>query len=306
MTRWLRRLGAPFGERFLVLVARLLGRVLTGLFAISLAFFALQRIVPGNPATALAGPGASADAPLPAQYLGFLRHLAEADLGVSARTHQPVTGEMIAALPATLELLVAASLGGLLIGIAAALIGRAGGAARVPRAALALAGALPVYALAMLLLLTWYFLRHLPGGASVEIGARLAVPAAALGLPVAFVVANAMSFELEAAARQTYFRAARAAGSTALHAARQHGLRNALRLPLASFGVQFGVLLASLPVVERLFDRAGLGAYLAQALAAHDLPASLGVTMAFATAYLVVDVAMAVLRAIVDPRLRLE
>ncbi len=287
-----RRLGAAFGERFAALLMRLIGRVLLGLFAISVAFFLLRQTAGGN--------GGQAG---PLQYLQYLQQLAAADLGLSARTQAPVTGELLAALPLSLVILAAASLGGGALGVLVAVLGTLGRGARLARMALVAAGSVPVYGLAALAAVLGWNLLGLPSGNGL--GSLLAA-AVVLAIPVALVVARGMAFDLDTVMRQTYIRAARASGSSTLAAVRRHGLRNALRLPLASFGVHFAVLLASLPVVERLFSVPGIGAYLLGALEARDLPAAFGATLALATLYLAMDIVMAIARTVADPRLRLE
>ena len=306
----MRLLAALFGERIASLSARLLARLLSGLLGITLVFFTLQQVLPANPAAALAGPGASADAvaalrddlgleqPLPLQYLLYLTRLARGDLGHSTRSRQPVASELRAALPGSLKLVLAGGLGGLALGLLLALFATVRRTARLPLLGLGLAGAIPAYGLAALLLILSLALRPAHSGT--------AAAALALAIPVALVAGRAMTYELASVMRQSYIRAARAAGSTAFAAARQHAFRNALRLPLSSFALQTGVLLTSLLVVERLFALPGLGSYFLDGLEAGDLPACLGVCLLFALLYLLTDIAMAVARALADPRLRLE
>jgi len=110
------------------LLRRLLA-LLPVLFLVLVIIFALSRAIPGDPATTLLGPGATAeqiaalraqlrlDEPLPAQFLGYLGGLLRGDFGTSLKTGSPVLGEILRRLPATLELAAMATLVALLVGI---------------------------------------------------------------------------------------------------------------------------------------------------------------------------------------------
>jgi len=309
----MRLLAALFGERSSLLAVRLLARLAGGLLGIALVFFALQQALPADPAAALAGPTADSreiaqmrsdmklDRPLPLRFARYLKHLAEGDLGTSTRTGQPVAAELRAALPVSLVVLAVAGIGGLAAGLLLALLAAGRPALRALLLALAVAGAMPVYGLTVIVMaLDWYVVGPRPVGGI----AGLLAPGVALAVPTALVAARAMWFELSLVMQRTYIRAARAAGASRLGAAWAHGARNALYLPLASTGVQFGTLLASLTVAERLFAKQGLGSYVLDALAARDLPACLGAAMLLSVLYLLADLAVAVARALADPRLR--
>lgn len=311
--------GLLTGGRTDTMALRLLGRFATGLLGIVLAFFALPRLLLSDLAAALAGPGApraevealrsalGLDQSWIGQLLGAVYRLLAFDLGVSSRTHRGVAGDLIAVLPHSLTLAVVAGGLGLVAGIAAAWLGTARGVARLPAALLGLAGVIPAQGLALAMLLIWLAIAG-PGFDAFGLPrpAGVLAPGIALALPVAHLVARAMALELQVLARREHFLLARASGVGLLRAVRQHGLRNALRGPLANVGVQAGVLLASLALAERLFDRPGLGAYLINSLQARDTAGALGAAMALATLYLVADIVLAALRVIADPRLRLE
>jgi ABC-type dipeptide/oligopeptide/nickel transport system permease component len=240
------------------------------------------------------------DTPIEEQLTFYVQRLAQADLGQSTRTHRAVAEEVAATLPASLTLLAAASAGGMALGLLLAMLGTAGWLGRLPLIGLAAAASVPVYGTAAFLLLVQGRLGDLPGWTDV------AIPAAALGLPLAQEVARAARTSLVAVLRQPFIFAARASGLGPFRTALRHGLRNALRQPLAAFAVHAGAMMVGLMVVERLFAWPGLGVYLLDAIIAQDLPASLGACMAFAGVYLVLDILTAALSVLIDPRLRLE
>lgn len=236
--------------------------------------------------------------------LHFADHLAMGDLGRSARSGAGVAGEALAALPASLALLALATALGAAAGVAIALPTGLGWRGRLPRLLAGAAGAIPAFALGPALMLTlWAGLGLLPDPTGAG-PARAILPAITLAAPVALAVARPLAFSLAIVMRQSYFEIALASGLGRRAAILRHGLREALPGALAGLGMQFGLGLANLVVVERLFDWPGLGRYCARALAADDRPALVGACVAFATIYLLADVALAALRAVVDPRLR--
>lgn len=307
-----RLLAAIFGERFPAQALRLGGRLLIGLLAITLGFFLLRSVVPDDPAQAMAGPGAGEaavaamrlqlrlDDPLPLQYADYLRHLAVADFGLSTRTHRPVSGELLEALPVTVGLLAVGGVSGIALGL---LIGLFGSAGTVLRLSLTAAAAVPVFGYTIVLLLVDALLYRL---SVPHWPVHLLVSGLSLGVPVALVTGREFARDLSRAMRQAYARAARAAGRSVLGTALRHGLRNSLAGPLTALGLHAGVMFVTLLMVERLFGWAGLGIYLLDAVTAGDLPASLGAAMAFAVLYLLIDLTVAVLRVLAEPRLRLE
>ncbi len=310
-----RRIGALAGEQLPLLIARLVSRLLLGALAIFLVFFALQTLVPADPAATLAGPGARADqiaaartqlaldASLPEQLARYAVRLSSGDLGRSQHTGNPVLDDLRAVVPASSSLLGAASAAALAVGLLVALLGVSGWLGSVPMLGLIIAGSIPLYAVTAFLVLGEGRLAVLTGADAL---AHMAMPVIALALPAAYVVARAARGGLAAAMRQPYVRAARASGSSVFGAALQHGLRNALRQPLAAIGAHVSVMIVSLLAVERLFALQGIGTYLLDAIAAQDEPASLGACMVIAALYLLLDVALAVVRTLIDPQLRLE
>jgi peptide/nickel transport system permease protein len=272
------------------LAARLLLRFASGLFAITLASSLLLPMRPGDS--------------LAEHYVRHLGQLLQGDLGQSLRTGRSVTGELLSALPASVALLVLASGIGVALGAALALPTGLGWLGRLPRLLLTVAASTPIYALALpMLLVFWFWLGIMPDPAGAG-PARAILPALTLALPAALAVARPLAFALTAAMRQTYFESARAASDSVFVATVRHGLRNALPGALAATGVQFGMGLANLTVVERLFGWPGLGQYFARALTAADRPAIVGVSLLFATLYLLVDIVLSAACAIADPRLR--
>ena len=325
------------------LVRRLVG-LLTVLFVMSLIVFVLQSVIPADPARALAGPNAPGevieglreelglDDPVLVQYRRYLGRLLQGDLGTSVRTRQPVAADIAAYAPASLELMLAALALGIALGTGVAVIQRltrAGGALRVLLLAL---GSVPIFLSALLLVyLLWFRLDWLPGGSRIGIRRfqgptgfmlidwalvgrpevlrsalrHLALPALTLAIPIAVALARSIGSSLDTTMQQPFIRTVRGKGLTEGRILWRHAARNSAAGPLAMVGLQVGLLFANLLIVERIFAWPGLGLYTVQAFAASDLPAVLGVSLAFGAFYIAVNILIDRAQAALDPRVRL-
>jgi peptide/nickel transport system permease protein len=274
------------------------------------------------------------DRPLIDQYVTYIGHAVTGNLGQSIRTGDPVIDDIGQYLPATIELAVAAMflaiLGGLLLGVVAASAARGAGLLR----ALFVGGAsAPSFLLGLGLIYVFYLkLGWLPasgqtgalnaptgptgfllldgllhGTPSVTIDALqyLVLPAVSLALLPAIAIGRVLRSSLLEVYDADYIRTARAKGLTPNVVLRRHGLRNAMSAPLTMTGLQFGLLLGGVVVVETIFSWPGIGLYLDQSIGASDLPAITGVTLVLGTMYVVVNILVDVGLAIIDPRVKL-
>ena len=328
--------------RFIVL--RALG-LIGVLLAMTLIIFLLQQIIPSDPARSAAGPNAprelveakrvelGLDQPIAVQYQRYLARLLQGDLGTSIRTKNPVSADLRNFLPASLELMSFAMLLGILLGLGLALL-----QTLVPRAAglrlLLLGGAsAPIFLLALLLLiLFWFRLDWLPGSSRLTmrdipagptglltldgllIGRldvtwdalqHLLLPGLSLALPIGVAVGRTLRSSLVNVLRQNYIRTAYSKGLSDLRVVVVHALRPAATAPLAMIGLQVGLLFANILIIERIFSWPGLGLYTVQALGSSDLPAVLGVSLVFGVAYVLVNAGVDLLQAWADPRVSL-
>lgn len=320
---------------------RAAGLVLVLLTMIALVF-ALQRIIPGDPARAIAGPTAPAatvdrvrselglDDPLPAQFGRYLAGLARGDLGESTRTNNTVVADLAANLPASLELMAVALMLGIAGGVGVAVLDRLLPRAGALRLGLVAAASAPLFFTAIVLLLAfWFWLPLLPsGGRSTlpdpggptglllldglvtgrpEVSAdaldHLLLPGLTLSLPIAAAVGRTLRSSLAGVMRSDHIRTARSKGLSERRVLLRHGVRNASTAPLAMAGLQVGLLFANLLVVEQIFAWPGLGLYTTQSLGASDLPGVLGVALVFGVAYVVLNALVDVAQAWVDPRI---
>lgn len=311
------------------------------LLALTFVVFVIQAVVPTDPVAATLGAGASRaqiaakrhdlgyDQSLPNQYLRFLDHLAHGDLGSSLRTHNSVLADLGHFAPASIELaLVAAVLMfafALVLGVWSASGVRGSGAVRGVMIALASA---PTFFVGILLILAFYsWLGWLPASGRTGAGSatgfvligdlfsgdlagfadglkHVILPAIVVAIGPSVAIGRVLRGALLESMRQDHIRTARSKGISELAVLMRHGLRNSLTPTLAMAGLQTGLLLTGVVVVETVFAWPGLGLYTSAALSASDFPAVLGVTLVLGAVYVVVNALVDILQAVADPRLR--
>lgn len=311
----------------LAFVVRRLAALLLTLLLASLAVFVVLEVLPGDPALLMLGTEARPDTlaalraemgldrPAPARYAAFLGGLATGDLGVSHTYGVPVAGliadRMAVTLPlATLALLLAIALGVPLGVAAAARRGRAGDWAVAAFSHLGLA--VPGFWLGILLILLfsvrlgWFAAAGFPGweaGWAAALKALL-LPAVALALGEAAILARVTRAAVLDAMGEDHVRTARAKGLSEGAVLRRHVLRNAL-IPIATLaGLQYAFLLAGAVVVENVFTLPGLGRLAYQAIGQRDLVVVRDVVVLMAAMVVVVNAAVDILAAAIDPRPR--
>lgn len=296
------------------------------LLVASVAIFGVLALVPGDPATFMLGTGAQPDTlaalraqmgldlPWPLRYARWLGGVLTGDLGTSFTYKSPVAGmiaqRMTVSLPLALLALALAVAVALPVGIyAAARRGRAGDAAVMGATQLGIA--LPNFWFAMLLVLVFAVrLRWLPAGGfpgwSDPLAAlrALLLPAVALALPQAAILARVLRGALIDTLGQDYIRSARAKGLTQAQTLRRHALRNALIPVLTIIGMQFSFLLAGAIIIENVFYLPGLGRLIFQAITQRDLIVVQSAVLVLVAVVIVVTFVTDLAYAAVDPRLR--
>ena len=308
------------------LARRLLSLALS-LAVASVAIFAVIEVIPGDPAAFMLGLNAApetvaalrADLGLEggavARYLAWAGGMLTGDFGISYTYRAPVA-ELVADRLAVsgplalLSLLLAAGLA-LPVGLLAA--ARRGGPTDVAVMAATQVGiAVPNFWFAMLLVLVFAIRwQVLPAGGfpGWEAGAgpalsALVLPAVALALPQAAILARVLRSALIETLGQDYIRTARAKGLTHGQALLRHAFRNALIPVLTILGMQFSFLLAGAIIIENVFYLPGLGRLVFQAITQRDLIVVESVVMLLVAAVILVTFLVDLAYAAVDPRLR--
>ncbi|QDY71670.1 ABC transporter permease [Qingshengfaniella alkalisoli] len=301
--------------------------LIISLIVASIVIFAAIEIVPGDPASFMLGVNAQPDTvaalreqlgldvPLYQRYLNWIGGMLTGDFGVSYTYRTPVSdiiGERLwISLPLALYALSLTVLVAFPVGILAA--SRRGSATDVTvMGATQLGVAIPNFWFAMLMVLVfainlrWFSAGGFPGwdaGFWVALKA-LTLPAIALALPQASILARVMRSSLLDTLSEDYIRTCRAKGLTRKQALWRHALRNALIPVLTIVGLQFSFLLAGAIIIENVFFLPGLGRLVFQSISQRDLIVVESVVMMLVFAVIVVNFAVDLAYAWVDPRLR--
>jgi ABC-type dipeptide/oligopeptide/nickel transport system permease component len=298
--------------------SRLIQLVVTVLVIAALVF-AMLRLIPGDPATVVAGTEATPEMvaaireqlglerPLPVQFASYLRELAGGDLGRSIRTRTPVTSELYPRFIATLQLTGASMLLTVLVGL---VIGtwsavRRGKIADTVILVGSLAGtSAPSFWLGLMLMIYVGFQANLLPIAGYESPLHLVLPAVTVavgGMPmIARLVRSALLDVLD----EDYVRTARAKGVRESAVVLKHALRNALIPVVTVTGLEFGRLLGGVVVVESVFAWPGLGRMLLDAIQARDFPVIQGSVLVFSLFLILTNFAVDLCYGIIDPRTR--
>jgi ABC-type dipeptide/oligopeptide/nickel transport system permease component len=291
------------------------------LLGVATLVFSLIHLVPGDPAQAMLGDGASQqdiaelrkslglDRPLLEQYVNFLRQAATGDLGNSFRTGQPVTSMILERVPATAELAVAAMIIAILIAIPLGVVAAVwrGTAADYGAMTFALAGvSIPNFWLGPLLAIIFAVeLGWLPVSGRGTL-AHLILPAISLGLALAAILARMTRASLLDELRELYVRAARARGVSRTLAITAHALRNSMVPLLTIVALQFGAVLTGAVITETIFAWPGIGRLLIQSIGFRDYPMVQGCILLIAVTYVTVNLITDLMYGVLDPRIRLE
>lgn len=320
------------------------------LFGLTALVFAIARLLPGDPVALAAGPNATPaeiaaygrefglDRPLLVQYGAYLSGLLRGDFGVSIYTRRPVSEDLAAFLPATLELVFSAMLIAIVIGIPAGLaaaVWRDRWPDYVSRVVALGSISMPRFFLGLLLqLLFAMWLGWLPLGGRYPIiedpptlvtgfltidalVARdlsafsvalqhLAMPAIAMSLsPLATIMRMMRASTLEVM-QQDYVLTERALGLPQRLIVFKYVARNAISATLTVIGLYFGWLLGGTVLVETVFDWPGLGLYATKAVVTQDFMPVIGVTLVIGTLFVLANFVIDLLYGVINPKVRYE
>jgi peptide/nickel transport system permease protein len=288
------------------------------LWAAATLTFIVQQLMPGSPALTILSGGATkpshaqilaVDAqygfnkPVVIQYLTFIGHLAQGNLGTSYLQHQPVATIIAQQMWPTIELtvvsLVFSWVIALVFTVATAKRGRLVSA--IGSGVEIIAAGLPQYWLGIILLVVFAIeLKWFPveGGSGLV---PLVLPSLTLALPLAGFIGQVTRDEFAKVLDQPFIISARARGmgDTAVR------LRHAVLPGITLSGWALGSLFSSAVVVEAVFAREGLGQVLTNAVAGQDMPVVVGVTLLVAVVYVVANLLVDAAYVLVDPEIKL-
>ncbi|HVB63681.1 MAG TPA: ABC transporter permease [Nitrolancea sp.] len=309
------------------LFKRLLATIPT-ILLVTITVFMILRLTPGGPAVAMLGDQASPEAvaklnhqlgldkPLYIQYLRWLGSALHGDLGRSAFGNQPVTELIGQRIMPTLELSVLALIVSLLIGISAGVIAAVKRNTAVDAVAsiLAILGvSTPSFWLAILLVLVFSLkLSWLPALGYVSpfsnLGTNLKdmlLPSVTLGVILAAVITRFTRASMLDSLYQDYVRTARSKGLEERTVVLRHALANAMIPIVTVVGLELGGLLSGAVIIETIFSLPGNGQLLVTAIFNRDFPVVQGLVVVIATVFILVNVVVDVVYALIDPRIQL-
>lgn len=302
-------------KRVLLFIPTLLG--------ITLITFLLMQTLPGDPVQGMVGERANpetlariraelgADRPLPLQYLGYLKLLAQGELGRSYYTNRKVADDLLQKFPNTIRLALAAvffaSLGGIILGVISAV--KRGSIWDRLASIISIGGiSLPVFWLGLTLMLVFgLYFRWLPpsgmGGGSL---AYLILPAVTLGTYSLAYIARITRTSMMESLSQPYVTTARAKGLTERAVILKHALKNSLIPIVTLIGLDLGSYLNGAVLTETIFGWDGLGRYALDGIMKRDYPVIMGVVLFGAVVFVAMNLIVDLSYHFLDPRVRVK
>ena len=333
-----------------IILKRLLA-ALPNLVGVVVVTFLLTRAIPGDPAAYFAGASATTEAveqirqqlgldrPLLEQFFRYVADLARGDLGLSLTTGQPVLQELMARLPASLELVLLA----LLLACAVAIPLGVAAATRpgswidqLARLVTTAGVSLPTFFTGLLLAYVFYFLlgwapsplgrldpmfsppptvtglylvdAALAGDRALWWAAakQLVLPVLTMAIFVLAPIARMTRASMLAVLSSDFVRTARASGLSRGTVLVRYALRNALLPVVTTLGMVFGFMIGSSVVIEKVFGWPGVGSYAIDALTASDYAPVQGFVLAMGILFVLLNLLIDVLYVVIDPRVKIE
>jgi len=291
------------------------------LIGVSLITFVLLYLLPADPARQIAGRTATAaqvanirsqlglDQPFFVQYARYLGNLVQGDLGRSYLQRSEVADLIWARLPASLLLMLAAIVCELVLGLTMGILaavrrGRASDHALMVTSFVTVSA--PQFVVGLLLLYVFAVkLGWFPIGGYGTVS-HLVLPALTLGILGAGWYARMMRSSMVDVLRQDYMRTARAKGLKRWTILLRHALPNAILPIIAMIGIDIGLFMSGIVVVESVFGWPGIGQLAWQAIQRVDLPIIMGVTLVSALAIVIGNLVADLVAPFVDPRIKLQ
>jgi peptide/nickel transport system permease protein len=289
------------------------------LIGVTVITFGLLFLIPADPVRMIAGRSATPetiesiraqlglDQPLPVQYVRYLGNLVQGDMGRSYVQKAEVSDLIASRLPATLELMVAAIFFELLIGLPAGIFA----ATRRNRPSdkfvmiLSFIGvSAPQFVVGLLLIYVFaHRLGLFPLGGYGSLS-HVVLPALTLGITIAGWYSRMSRSSMVDVLRQDYIRTARAKGLTESRVVLVHGLRNAILPIVAMIGIDIGLYMQGVVVVEAVFGWPGIGQLAWLAIQRLDIPIIMGVTLIAAVGIVMGNLLADIATSLIDPRVR--
>lgn len=312
-----------------VYVFRRLVSLVPVLLLVAFLAFSLMQLVPGDPASVLLGPDApdhevealrirlGFDQPLLVQFGLWLGRVLQGDLGTSFYLNRGVAESIAARVPATLYLALSSLFVAVAFGMPLGIVAAVRHKSWIDRFVMvfAMVGiAAPSFWIGLNFILVFsVWLRWFPTGGYVPLsedffgGLRyLVLPALALGLNQAALIARMTRSSVLDVLRQDYVRTARSKGVSERSVIWRHILKNAMNPVLTIIGISFGVLMSGTVIVETVFTYPGLGRLVVLAVQRRDYPLVQGILLLAALLYMLINLVVDLAYALFDPRIQYE
>ncbi|WP_373285685.1 nickel ABC transporter permease [Pullulanibacillus camelliae] len=295
------------------------------LIGITFIVFMAMHIAPGDPASIIGGPTATQsdilaihhrlglDKPIIIQYLDYLNGILHGDLGFSFQTNRSVAQEIWTRLPNTIDLAIASMIVAIIIGVPAGIISalKQNSWLDFSSTTLSLAGiSIPNFWLGALLILVFAVnLQWLPvGGLDTPFWTfkgfkEILLPAITLGTGSAAMIARMSRSSMLEIIRADFVRTARAKGVKEHMVIWVHCLRNALIPVVTVIGLNFGGLLGGTIITEQVFAINGVGRLMVESIASRDFPMVQGGVLLIAFIFVIVNLVVDIVYALIDPRI---
>jgi ABC-type dipeptide/oligopeptide/nickel transport system permease component len=299
-------------------VVRRLLLLIPVVIGVSIVSFSIMHMIPGDPARIIAGEGATIedimsirikyglDRPLIEQYFRFMKGVITNDLR-SIRTERPILTELLPRFTNTAQLalvsIIISSVIGMTLGIVSA-VNRNSWIDTFSMVFSLVGVSMPIFWLGILLIILFAVtLRWLPSGGKGGVE-HLILPALTLGLATSAIIARMTRASVLEVLNQDYVRTVVAFGLPKRKIIYKYVLRNALIPVVTVIGLQFGYLLSGAVLTESVFGWPGLGRFVVDSIFSRDYIAVQVGIMMIATTFVLVNLLVDLVYALIDPRLR--
>ena len=296
-------------------------QVIPVLLIISFICFMMIRLVPGDPVANMLGVNASKEAiaaqraelgldkPLLTQYGDFLVKALQGDLGKSITTRRPVIDEIAQRYPATLKLALGATVFAAVVGITFGVLSAVKQNKLTDNVIMVfslLSVSTPSFFLALVMMLL--FSIHLGWLPSMGLRTPLhyVLPIITLGMQSVGLIARTTRSSMLEVLRQDYIRTSRSRGISQAVIVMRHAFKNALIPVVTVVGLRFGGLLAGSLLVEAVFSVPGIGRFMVDGVLKRDYPVVQGTVLVLATTFVLVNLAVDLIYALIDPRIKYD
>lgn len=301
-------------------IAKRLLMLIPVIIGVSFLVFFIMALTPGDTAKTILGEDAPPEAleafreeyglndPVPVRYVNYMIKLVQGDLGKSYKTGRPVFDEVMSRFPATLELAFWGMVFAVVLSIPIGIISATKQYSLIDSISMifALLGvATPNFWLGLMLIIIFSLnLGWLPSGGNNAGFASLILPVITLGTGCMANITRTTRSSMLEVIRQDYIRSAKAKGVSKNKVIYKHALKNALIPVVTVIGLQFGSLLGGAVLTETVFSWPGIGQFLVASIKAKDTPSVLGCVIIFSICFSIVNLAVDILYAYIDPRIK--